>query len=133
MKALVLGCLLVCAFILGGCGSADLPTGSPIQVDSGSNGQLVVLARDQTLEVSLEANPSTGYTWEVATIDESILRLLGEPQFLPESSAVGAGGTQTFRFEAAGTGQTDLRLVYRRPWEQGVAPLQAFSLNVVVR
>lgn len=133
MKALVRTFIWICAVTLGGCGSADLPTGSQIQVDSSNNGQLVELRREQTLVVTLEANPTTGYTWEVATIDESILRLLGEPQFLPESSAVGAGGTQTFRFEAIGTGQMDLQLVYRRPWEQGVAPLQAFSLNVVVR
>ena len=133
MKALARRFILVSAVFLGGCDSADLPTGSPIQVDAGSDGQLVVLGREQTLEVSLEANPTTGYTWEVATINDSILHQLGEAQFLPESTAVGAGGTQTFRFEAVGTGQTELRLVYRRPWEQGVAPLQVFSLNVVVR
>jgi inhibitor of cysteine peptidase len=121
------------AAALGGCDSADLPTGSPILVDSNNNGQLVVLGKEQTLVVTLEANPTTGYTWEVAKIDDSILYLMGEAQFVPQSPDVGAGGTQTFRFQAMSAGRTNLSLVYHRPWEPEEAPLKTFSLSVLVR
>jgi predicted secreted protein len=46
---------------------------------------------------------------------------------------VGAGGVEVFRFEAAGSGQTDLTLVYHRPWEKGVDPLETFAVQITVR
>ena len=62
----------------------------------------------------------------------SILKQEGEVAFTPSSSAIGAGGTQAFRFKAIGTGQTTLTLVYRRPWENNVAPTQTFTIQVSV-
>nr|HID14920.1 hypothetical protein [Anaerolineae bacterium] len=58
---------------------------------------------------------------------------MGEPTFEPQSDLAGAPGTQTIRFEAVGTGQTTLRLVYHRPWEEDVEPEETFSIQVVVR
>jgi inhibitor of cysteine peptidase len=43
---------------------------------------------------------------------------------------LGAPGIQTLRFQAAQVGQTRLRLVYRRPWEEDVPPAEEFSLSV---
>ena len=62
---------------------------------------------------------------------------MGEAEFKPsetgEPPLVGAGGWEIFRFKALSTGQTSLKLVYHRPWEEGVEPLKTFSLQVVVR
>lgn len=96
------------------------------------DGGEVELVEGQTFVVSLEANPTTGYTWEAVEYDQQILRQLGEPRFTPESSAVGAPGKQRLRFEAVGTGRTMLRLAYHRPWEE-VEPERTFSVEVVVR
>jgi len=71
--------------------------------------------------------------WEVFELEESILRQMGEPEFQPESEALGAGGTETFRFQAMSPGQAALELVYHRPWEEGEEPLETFSLRVAVR
>ena len=43
------------------------------------------------------------------------------------------GRTQTVRFEAVEAGQMDLRLVYHRPWETGVEPLETFTVQVTVQ
>lgn len=85
------------------------------------------------LVVTLEANPTTGYTWEIAEPNMSIIRQVGEIEFQPESGALGAGGVQTLHFEAMNVGQTLLKLVYHRPWEKDVKPLKTFSLQVVVQ
>jgi inhibitor of cysteine peptidase len=92
------------------------------------------LKKGQTLVVTLEGNPTTGYSWEVAEpLDEQVLRQVGEPEFKSESDALGAGGVQILRFEAVNAGRTTLKLAYRRPWEEDVEPLETYSIQIVVR
>ena len=92
------------------------------------------LKRGQTLVVTLEANPTTGNSWEVAEpLDEQVLRQAGEPEFKAESDLVGAGGVQILRFEAVNAGKFTLKLVYRRPWEKDVEQLETYSIQVVVQ
>ncbi len=113
---------------LSACGATN-----EVKLDAGDDGSQVELDAGQTLVVSLEGNPTTGYTWEAAELDEQVLRQAGETEFKPESDAIGAGGVQTLRFETVNTGQTTLKLVYHRPWEEDVEPAETFSVQVVVR
>ncbi|GAJ04548.1 unnamed protein product, partial [marine sediment metagenome] len=66
----------------------------------------------------------------------SILEQMGEAEFKPsqtgEPPLVGAGGWEIFRFKAISAGQMTLQLVYRRSWEEGVEPINTFSIEVVV-
>ena len=95
------------------------------------------LEQGQILVVTLKSNPTTGYGWEVAENQESILEQMGEAEFKQsetgEPPLVGAGGWEIFRFKAISAGEMTLQLVYHRPWEEGVEPLKTFSLQVVVR
>ena len=128
-KLLAMGLVVILsALIFSGCGSAK-----EVKLNANDNGRQVDLQKGQTLVITLESNPTTGYRWEVVEIEESILRQIGEAEFKPESEALGAGGTETFRFEAVSAGKMPLALVYHRPWEEGVEPLETFSLEVVVR
>lgn len=109
------------------------PTAKAVKLDVGDAGRQAELKKGQTLDVSLEANPTTGYEWEVEEIDENILRQLEEQDFKPQSKLVGAPGIQTLYFQAVGEGQTTLKLIYHRRWEKGVEPLETYSVEVVVR
>jgi inhibitor of cysteine peptidase len=103
------------------------------QLIEADNGKTVTVAVGQELEVTLEANPTTGYTWAVAEpMGEQIIRQTGEIAFEPESEALGAGGVQIIRFEVVGAGQTTLKLIYHRPWES-VEPLQTFSVTLIAQ
>ena len=97
------------------------------------NGSQIKLNKGQMLVITLEANPTTGYTWEVVESNMSVIRQVGEIEFQPESSLIGAGGVQTLRFETMNVGQTPLKLIYHRPWEKDVKPLKTFSLQVIVK
>lgn len=112
------------------------PPVEPVEVDEADDGGQVELVRGQTLVVTLESNPTTGYCWEVVEEPGSILKQMGEAEFKPsdtdEPPLVGAGGWEIFRFRAVSTGQMSLQLVYHRPWEGRVEPLQTFTLQVVV-
>jgi inhibitor of cysteine peptidase len=117
----------------------EIPPVEPeeVNVDENDDGSQVELEQGQILVVTLESNPTTGYGWEVAEIQESILEQMGEAEFKPsqtgEPPMTGAGGWEIFRFKAISAGQMTLQLVYRRSWEEGVEPINTFSLQVVVR
>jgi inhibitor of cysteine peptidase len=103
-----------------------------IHVSSSDSGGLVHLGMQDTLEVSLESHPSTGYTWDVVSGQE-LLKLVSEPTFTATSQQVmGAGGNMRFEFRPVETGQTLLELVYHRPFEVGIEPAQKFTLSVIV-
>lgn len=102
-----------------------------IRITEADQGTSVILAEGGELVVTLEGNPTTGYTWEPRDLDEAVLGLSGEPAYEPSSSALGAPGTMTFTFTAAAAGETDLLLVYHRPWEDA-DPLSTFTLHVTV-
>ena len=97
---------------------------------------------DQTIEVnagtqfdvfiSLESNPTTGYSW-VPVYNQDELALVDEDYQQDENSQglVGAGGTQTFRFKALKSGQTQITMSYQRSWEP--SPIQTKVFNVDVK
>ncbi|MBC8249470.1 MAG: protease inhibitor I42 family protein, partial [Anaerolineales bacterium] len=107
------------------------PNSEEIRLTEKDNGCLAELNKDQTLVITLESNPSTGYSWEVAEINEDILHQVGEAEFEQMSPLLGAPEKQILRFKPVGAGQSTLRLVYRRPWEKGVEPAGEFSIQVM--
>ena len=124
--------LLTAAFLAaeaigGGGGSPQMTLGE------GDSGRTVTVSQGTQLMIQLPANPSTGYSWNATVGDSSVLTQAGDPVFKPSSDALGAGGTYTIWFQAAGPGKTSLRLDYARSWETGVAPLKTFQIEVVVR
>jgi len=123
--------LLVVLGLLAGCGSSSSQEIKEVMLDMEDNGRQINLFIGQILVVSLEAQPSTGYTWEVVELDELILRQEGDPEFQP-SGGIGAPGMQIFRFETVSAGETDLKMIYHQPWVEGVEPLETFSVHVIV-
>ena len=122
--------LFVLLLLTGGCNAPE------VKLDDTHNGSQKEIARGQTLLTTLESNPTTGYSWQVAEIDQVILRQVGDAEYKSAASnpsMVGTGGTETFRFETAGTGTTSLKLVYRRPWEKDVPPIKTYTVQVTVR
>lgn len=70
------------------------------------------------IQVSLEANPSTGYTWEITFIDEKILVQVGEEEFIAQGSKIGSKGSIIYTFNVLKEGCTKLQLEYSRPWQK---------------
>jgi len=97
------------------------------------NGTSVTLEKGQTLELTLPSNPSTGYSWQIASLPEC-LESAGESQFESEAEedVVGAGGMETLSFTAKEAGTGRLELEYKRPWETGVEAEDTFGVDVTV-
>lgn len=96
------------------------------------SGRSVDVPVGEVVTITLAGNPTTGYVWELADVDRAVLAPDPEPAYVADSALSGAGGTYTFRLSARAVGTSAVTLVYRRPWEEGVPPLQRFELKVTV-
>ena len=128
---IVLLLVLGVTMVLSGCQNPFVE--GPIKLTEKDAGRTVEMKVGDTLQVMLEGNPTTGYDWERASGDEAVLEQLGASTFKADSDLMGSGGQVTLRFKAVAAGQTTLQLVYHRPWEEDVEPLETFSVQVVVR
>jgi len=124
----ILALLLVALMLAVGCGSTN-----EVFLDTDNNGEQIEVKQDQFIVIELEGNPSTGFDWEVKEVDEAILTLVGEREYEFDSKLLGAPGVVTFRFEVVKAGETTLELIYHRAWEEEVAPLEIFSVNIMVK
>ena len=107
-----------------------------ITADDASAGSTIEMRVGDKLDVKLEGNPTTGYNWTIESVDSQIIKQLGESEFKQNKQSqnlVGAGGSIIHHFEAIKSGQTQLKLIYHRPWETDVAPIKIFEITIVVR
>jgi inhibitor of cysteine peptidase len=127
--------LALIASAASGCASANA-TGGPLELAQSDNGKTFTVKVGDTIEVVLPGNVTTGFSWIAALgdADAALLVQEGDAVYVEQSSdeqVVGAGGTFTFRFKAAATGEATLTLAYEKPWEK-VAPEQTFEVHVTV-
>ncbi len=125
----------ISVLVLAGCGAMQPPTPNEIHLTEkgGDCGSKVELNTGDTLVLSLEGNPTTGYVWEVESNDPAVIKPTGEPEFNPDSSAIGAGGTYTFRFTAVAKGQDALRLIYHQPYDKNAPETKSCEVTVNVK
>ncbi|GEM_PF-6398846 len=99
--------------------SASLPPlPSPIQLAQGDFAYSHTVTVGENFTVNAEENPSTGHTWLLESYDTSYLELVNnqyEPP--PGNSSPGTPGERHFTFKALKAGQTQIVMVYKRPWE----------------
>ncbi len=130
-----------------GCGVA-VSNGQPLQPERapGSPGAAVhiikakpslrpiVVRKGGVVRITLPANATTGYSWQIRRGAARILKQLGEAKYnAPDSDLVGASGTETWTFRAPQAGATVLVMTYTRPWEKKQPPADtaAFAVHVV--
>jgi len=110
MKRLLILILVAASLLATGCiGEVETYT---------DPGQMVTIGAGQEFIIALGSDPSTGYSWQESH-DQAMLELV-EKIYKEEvkEGVVGAGGVEYFRFKAVKTGETEITLVYKRPWEE---------------
>jgi inhibitor of cysteine peptidase len=120
--------MLLCAALAVSAGCADA-----VRLDDADNGGSVTLAAGDSLEVVLESNPTTGYSWRLVEIPDC-LEQEGDAEYDSDAAPgmVGAGGEETWVFTAVEPGEGSLTLEYTRPWEEESDPAGTFEIEVVV-
>jgi len=131
-------CLIVVIILLialGGCASTSLSSNVKLG-KADAAGKTFDLAKAGTLEITLEGNPTTGYTWNQVSNNDGVLKPAGAYTYQQNpapAGMVGVGGKFTFNFKAIGVGATQLKFSYQRPWEKNVPPIESFELNINVK
>ena len=86
---------------------------------------------NSSFHITLDSNPSTGYHWQVKSIDDTIAKLVDDEYLSPSSRLVGAGGKQVLTFESLKEGRTTIVLEYVRPWEPQ-SPANTYIIDLAV-
>ena len=111
--------------------------GRAINLKIGDSGKTVKAAVGDLVLITLQANPSTGFTWSAADQAKGSALALKSRKFLTASQMSaeiqprpGQGGQTTFTYRVAGTGKATISLSYRRPWEKKAKPARTFAVTV---
>jgi inhibitor of cysteine peptidase len=123
--------ILISLIMLLGCGGSPAPEEVKLVADDA--GGSVTIQPGGRLTLTLESNPTTGYSWALTELDETVVIHTGDEYSMAESSEgiVGGGGVEVWRFAAVGPGTTTLRLEYVRPWEAN-QPADEFEVTLTV-
>ena len=92
-------------------------TAASRQLTAADAGSTVTLAPNDFLTVTLDDNPTTGYSWALDQVDASVLAPQHDDFTQGSSNAPGSGGTRALSFKALRAGSTVLRLKRWRPSE----------------
>ncbi len=123
---------LLISLILTSCAENEPLPRVEVMITEQPTDQSVGLEAGNVLEVVLPANPSTGYRWEVVFFDQTILRQIGETEFIKPSLSPDVEGDQVFHFEAVKPGETEVAFEYRQPFTSKAEAEKSFSAGVTV-
>jgi len=93
------------------------------------------LRKGDIVEVILNANPSTGYKWQIENIDPLKIKIIEETYTAQkvQRDIVGSGGKKIYLFKAIKKGNTVIELKYSRPFEKDLPPKKKFHINLDIR
>ena len=138
-RGVVVPGLLLAAFLTVPCGVFVGQTGpakgsSGVTVVKDQAGGPVSLKVGAMLEVRLDANHTTGYSWIAGPVADPVLVRQGAAKYEEHASEgkAGVGGVEVWRFKAVKAGKQRLQFEYRRPWEKSVPAAKTVTYSVTV-
>src|ERR1700743_2288013 len=139
-----LGLVLRCAVFAGifvatagvswgqaGMAKSDAGAASATVVTGEQSGQQLSLRLGAVLEVRLEANHTTGYSWIAAPVANPVLMRQGAAKY-EEHASGGKGGGGGGGVWGVRAGKQGLEFDYRRPWEKGAPAAKMVTFSVTV-
>lgn len=95
------------------------------------DGEEIKVHPGDTFMISLEENPTTGYSWTCEIEGSAIV--LAYDDYKPskeKEGLVGTGGLHSFTFRAINEGFSKVTFRYKRPWEEDAIETKSAIINV---
>jgi inhibitor of cysteine peptidase len=134
--------LMMGVLILGGCGaprsqaaSAEVSCDDFMRIQN--IGREVAVPVNGSLRVTLCSNPTTGFRWESARIDDPTMLKETSHKFVPPQEskmppAPGTAGREVWTFRALRQGKSTISVDYSQPWEDGKKGAWTCQLTMAV-
>jgi inhibitor of cysteine peptidase len=91
--------------------------------------QYIQLTKGQKFTVTLESNPTSGFEW-LPKFDGSIINLVSNDFQATMPKRIGSSGKDIFTFLAISSGSSNLKMLYKRRWEEQFVAEKIFVINV---
>jgi inhibitor of cysteine peptidase len=91
------------------------------------SGQTIYTSAGDTIQLQLEENPTTGYSWAIDSV-APFFSLQQNDYHLLSGAGIGGGGTRTIVFKIEQSGSGNISLKNRQPWSDDV--YQTFEIAV---
>jgi predicted secreted protein len=85
-----------------------------------------------TCSLQLPENPTTGYCWEVESLDLTRLQPLGSDFTLSTPASIGSGGLRLLSFRGLAPGVVTLSLRHWQPWQGLDSVNQRWRVTLVI-
>jgi inhibitor of cysteine peptidase len=129
-------CPLLLVALAAAVGHSQAVSAATRVITGADQGGEVHLKAGETLELRLEANPSTGFMWYIQPQSTPLLRVAGQSESEAagpsEGSPVGRPVVQIFRFEPRRSGDGVLLLHYVRSWEKPAPDEEQYRIHVFI-
>jgi len=106
---------------------------SEIVVTRQDRDRIIEARRSDVIVFRFEENMTTGYGWEVKTVEGSVVELIESIYVEATGMAIGRGGTRILRFEARSPGSSEIQLQLRRPWDPPDKALDHMDFTIRVQ
>jgi len=114
-----------------GLSSCTYSVGSKaLTLDKNSNGKTVEMASGQTLTIKLKGNATTGYRWILDKYNKKLVRFIDVNYVVDNNKLLGSGGTWVTNFRILKPGKSEIRFIYKRPWEKEKLPSEKFFVEI---
>lgn len=95
------------------------------------NGKTIILKIEERLEIKLNENASTGFTWLEEITPNQIL-FLEKEDFIQNNLTLGGNTVHRWLFKGTSPGQKIIRFIYQRPWIKDKPSEKEFEITVHV-
>ncbi|MDG2182917.1 MAG: protease inhibitor I42 family protein [Mariniblastus sp.] len=102
-----------------------------IRLTSKDNGKTIAVTLGQKIQIQLDSNPTTGFSWVDQSKSKSV-RLIGEIKYAASGDAIGSGGVSTASFMSTQPGKSEIKLGYLRTFEDKPAAKQ-FQVTLQIK
>lgn len=123
--------IAVACFFVAFAGGCPFPLGETLVLDKNDSGGTVAVRAGDSLSVTLYGNMSTGYAWQIADLDETVMEHIDTTYCGCLIPTFGCGEFGTWTLTALSASSAAPRMVYHQPWTD-VAPTRTFDLTVAV-